>query len=380
MKNITNDIFQEISKVKDVISLAGGTPPFAVPKEIWQKFYQKTKNNPLIACYPKDTQGNFILREQIAQELQKEFKYKVSPDEILLTAGSSAGIFISLLYLLKPGDKTMLFEPFWTTYLQKIKLVRGQPCLALLDEKNNYQINFNFLKKSLKTRLKVILLCDPNNPTGTCFDLSQKQTLLKLALKHNLKIIIDETYRQLVYPEANFFSFFSQKESKNTGILVRSFSKDLSASGLRLGYIFADKKIITRLNNIHTAINLFPSSISQEIISLMYPKFKQIAGCCKKQYARQRKVLCNRLDKLKNFFDYVKPTGGFFVFPKYHIKMDSIAFFRELLFKAKVAVRPGIAFGRSGEGHVRMSFILPPEKINQAFDRIEKYVSFKAQR
>jgi len=370
--NLIDKVFAKIDQIPDAISLAGGTPPFPIPDNVLEQIVQQAKGNIKILQYPRHMQGILPLRECIAIYLSKELKQEVNPDEILITVGTTAGLFATFQTLLNPNDEVLLFSPYWSLYKDQIILSQGKVKTVALVERNDWDIDFNNIQKQYSQNMKLILFSEPINPTGTIFPIKSKRDLLQFAIKNNLIILADETYRFLNYSKLDFHSIKQFPESIDNVLLYRSFSKDFSMSGFRLGFIYAKREFIQKIARVHLAMNMSASTFSQELGRIIYSeKEKYLYNYLIEEYNKRRLLVCSRLDKLSSIISYVKPLGGFFVFPRYKLDLTSLEFF-ELLLKAKVVIRPGIGFGTIGERHFRISYNISTESINKAFDRIEK--------
>lgn len=371
-KNVVDLVLQKAGSDPNVISLAGGTPPFPLPDQVWNELVTNAKDNPKYSQYSHDVLGDPYLRELIASELTEELGHSVKPEEILITVGSSSALFSCFLTFINSGDEVIFLSPGYPGNIAQIILAGGKVKYVNLNEEKGWDMDFELINQTINNRTKLIIFSEPSNPTGRIFSLETKSLLLKIAKKKNLIIIADETYRSLVYKDTSFKSIITLKNAKQTSVLIRSFSKDFSMSGFRLGYIYAKKKFIQRFKAVHIAMNICPPTISQELAKLMFLQKDKVYKKYVNEYDKRREIMCKRLDRLNKLFSYFKPMGGFSIFVKYHKKMSSMDFFEYLLKKVKVAVMPGVAFGPGGEGHFRIAFATSIEKINNAFDRIEK--------
>lgn len=240
-----------------------------------------------------------------------------------------------------------------------------------LNENCGWEIDFLTLHKGLTNKTKLIVISDPVNPTGTTFSEKSKRQLLSFAKENKQCILlVDETYRHLLAPGVKFQSLVKFSKSTNKIVLCRSFSKDFSMSGFRLGFVYAPVGCIENLARIHLAMNLMAATFSQELGRILYKSKKQITDKYAEEYHKRRILVCDRLDELSDFFSYVEPIGGFFVFPRFNFEMTSIEFFQKAL-KLGVLIRPGLEFGAGGEKHIRISFTNSTVNINRAFDKLK---------
>lgn len=368
--NIADKILRKSRDNHSLISLAGGTPPLGISKVYLNEIFRLTAIDQKLSQYSSLIQGSLQLRELIAKDLSLELGKVITNEEILITSGSTAAIFTILQALLNVDDEVILFSPRWSLYKNQCLISRGRIKDVLLDEHNGWSIDFRSLRKAISKYSRAIILADPVNPTGTTFSSQQKKELFELAQKHGLTIIVDETYRHIFDENLEFASIMKNLHSTSNAILCRSFSKDFSMSGYRLGFIYSSKKTIKQLLNIHFAINLMPSTFSQELGRILYSHKEKIIKENAMEYGRRRNLTISKLDQLGDIFSYQKPHGGFFVFPKYVKNINSLDYF-SLLFKIGVLVRPGIEFGPGGEKHIRISFATSVYNIEQAFKLIQ---------
>ena len=188
-------------------------------------------------------------------------------------------------------------------------------------------------------------------------------------------VITDEAYEYFVYDSHKHFSIASIPEMKEKAISCYTFTITYAMTGWRIGYLHADEKLIPHITKTHIPLTICAPVVSQ------YAALAALEGsqdCVKKfraHYLSTRNLMCKRLDNLDNIFNYVKPNGSYLMFPKILTKegKNSTEFCKKMLKEAKVSTTPGIAFGPTGENHLRLSFCVPEEEINKAFDRMEIY-------
>ena len=370
--NITEKVLTSGFKNAGIISLAGGTPPLEIPRPYLSRLFNLTEKNVKISQYSSDPRGIKSLRKQIANDLSKEFGFDISYRNILITNGSTAGLFTACQAFIDQDDETLLFSPHWSVYRDQCHLAGGKVKEVVLNENDGWEIDFLALRKGLTNKIKLVIISDPVNPTGTIFSVDSKRKLLSfIEEKKQCILIVDETYRHLLAPGIKFQSLAKFSKSTDKIILCRSFSKDFSMSGFRLGFVYASIECIENLARIHLAMNLMASTFSQELGRILYKSKKQITDKYAEEYHRRRILVCDRLDELSDFFSYVEPIGGFFVFPRFNFEMTSIEFFKKAL-KLGVLIRPGLEFGAGSEKHIRISFTNSTVNINRAFDRLKR--------
>ena len=399
-KNIKLSIIKEMellaSKVPGAVSLAQGIPSFETPESI-KNFVKKAMDSNLVSKYSL-CPGLSELREIISERLKKDSMDYNFDTEIIVTAGAIEGITSSLLAILAPGDEVLLPSPTYASYPEAVKIAGGVPVFVSLIEEKGWQISTQAFQGKITPKTKAILFCNPNNPTSTVYTKEELQQLEKLAGEHNLFIISDEVYKDFIYPvrsrspqggrsrvfdraasngvgddSIKFYSPAQNPKIRDKVIRVFSFSKAYAMTGWRVGFIHSIKENITEILKVHDAIVTCAPVISQYAAIAAFEMADEDILRFKKEFLRRRELILKRLGDLKDIFSYQKPNSAYFVFAKINSAKPSREFALDLLYKAKVATVPGIAFGPTGENHIRMSFGATPEIINEAFDRMNKY-------
>jgi len=371
------------SKIPDVVSLAQGIPSFDTP-EVVKKAAFKALNRGAVAKYSL-TYGLPEFRETIEQKLAEEGMFYDFEKEIIVTAGSIEAITASLIAIIEPKkNEVILFSPSYTSYAEVVKVSGGKPVFSNLIEDDGWRIDFNNLKKKVNSKTAAILFCNPNNPTGTIFSKEDLLKIAELAGKKNFFILSDEVYKDFIYlRESGFFSLAQIPELRKRVIRIFSLSKAYAMTGWRIGFLHSDEENIKEILKIHDSLVTCAPVISQYAAMGALDYGEDDLNRFRREFNSRLNLICNHLDDSKDFFDYQKPIGSYFVFPKILPAAykalgakwgDSWDFALKLLEKVKVAVVPGIAFGPSGENHFRISFGRSEKDINEAMERIKKYM------
>ena len=368
------------SRIPGVVSLAQGVPSFDTPDAIKRAAIEAIEKGK-VAKYSLSP-GLLELREVITQKLELENKFYDFEEEVIVTAGSIEAITATMLAILSPGDEVLIPDPTYTSYQPAIKVAGGVPVFVPLDEKNHWAFDIAELEKRITPKTKALLFCNPNNPTGTIFTRNQLHAVAQLAIKHDFYILSDEVYKDFIFDAGEkFYSLAEMRGIRDRLIYIFSFSKAYAMTGWRIAYLATHHELAKKILGVHDALVTCAPVVSQyaalaalEMADSDLAKYHAI-------YKNRRDLICRRLDKLKNIFEYQKPDSAYFVFPR--IKEDilqkivpnggSKEFAIELLEKAKVATVPGSAFGPVGENHIRMCFGRSEEDINLAFDRLEEF-------
>jgi aminotransferase len=374
------------SRIPGAVSLAQGVPSFDTPETIKRAAIEAIEKG-RVARYSL-APGILEFREIIAQSLEKENKFYDFETEIIVTAGSIEAITATLLAILEPGDEVLIPDPTYTSYQPAIKVARGVPVFVPLDEEKHWAFDIDKFEKLITPKTKAFLFCNPNNPTGTIFSRNQLHALAQLAIKHNIYILSDEVYKDFVYEESGIssskpYSLAELRGIRDRLIYIFSFSKAYAMTGWRIAYLATHQDLAKKILAVHDALVTCAPVVSQFAAMGALEMAEEDVVNFRKVFQKRRDLMCNRLDKLKKVFSYQKPDSAYFAFPL--IKDDilrkvapnggSWQFAIELLERAKVATVPGVAFGPSGENHIRMCFGRSEEDISLAFDRMEEFFS-----
>jgi aminotransferase len=313
------------------------------------------------------------LREAIVEKLKRDNQVEANISQILVTVGAIEGLSAAIMAIIDPGDEVLLFSPTYSTHIRQVVIASGRPILIPTIEEEGFALDFDAIKKAITPKTKAIFCCSPNNPTGTVFSKEELCELAALALQNNLTIITDEAYEYFVYDGHEHFSIASIPEMRKHVISCYTFTKTYAMTGWRIGYLHADESLIPQITKAH-----IPFAICAPVVS-QYAALTALEGpqdCVlefRAHYLAARNLMCERLDELNSIFAYQKPNGSYLMFPKILLEegKDSMAFCKNLLKNGRVSTTPGIAFGPTGEGHLRLSFCVSLEEINKAFDRIK---------
>jgi aminotransferase len=231
------------------------------------------------------------------------------------------------------------------------------------------------VRKAVTPRTRAILYCSPSNPTGTVFSEETLRYLAEIALEHNLLVITDEAYEYFVFDDHRHFSIGSIPEMKRNVISCFTFTKTYAMTGWRVGYLHAHEQWIPQIKKAHIPLAICAPVVSQYAALAALKGPQDCVQEFRNHYRSARDLMCERLDGLKKYLGYVKPGGSYLMFPKILVPegRDSTSFCKRLLREARVSTTPGVAFGPTGEGHLRMSFCVPEDEIHKAFDRIERF-------
>ncbi len=368
------DMAMRAAKLDDVATLAWGLPSFRTPTHIRDAVCQALKNDPDAGKYTLPD-GMVALREAVAQTHHESTGILTCADRnVLVTAGNMQGVKVVLDTILKVDDEVILTDPCFVSHLLQLKISGGKPIFWPLQEKQGWAAKIDALEPLITSRTRAIILVTPSNPTGTVLQRSHLLAVADIARRHDLLIILDDPYSRFVFDEPNqYFKLASLDDLAARVVYLFTFSKCHAMSGWRLGYAVVPEELKRQMLKVHDSTLICAPRPSQIAGLAALTGDQQHLRDFTSTLKRRRSLICERLDRVRHVFSYVKPEGAYYVFPRIEAAhVNSRQFAIDLLKQAKVCVTPGSAFGPSGENHVRMSFCVAEDEINKAFDRIEK--------
>jgi len=365
----------QASRIPGVVSLAQGIPSFDTPEPI-KRFVQKMMDEGACAKYSL-TPGLPQLREAISDSLQREGMDYDPDGEIIATAGSIEAIAATLLASIDTGDEVLVVSPTYASYLPAIRIAGGVPRFVPLDEDANFDLDPEAIDKAAGRRTRALLICNPNNPTGTVFSREQTRRMLEVAERHDLLVITDEVYKDFVYGDASIYSAAMEPATRHRVIRVFSFSKAYAMTGWRIGFVHGPASRMKVVLAVHDALVTCAPVVSQYGALAALELGDEFIDAFRAEFRQRRDRVVERLDALTHVFDYQKPNASYFVFPRVKDTVpyarDSRKLASEILERAHVALVPGVAFGPTGEAHLRFCYARPAEDVDRAFDRLEDF-------
>ena len=363
------------AQVKDAASLTWGVPSFRTPEHIRAAVIDALARDPEVGKYALPS-GLPEFRALVAGHHLEKTGVDVDPDRnVFITAGNMQGMNSVFRVLIERGDEILVTDPGFASHIQQIRLYGGVPVPWRLAEDQGWSLMVDQLDELITPRSKAIVLVSPSNPTGAIFSKTDLLRVAEIAKEHGLVLLIDDPYSNITYENADtFFDLATRSELFDQLAYLFTFSKIHAMSGWRLGYMIVPDWLRAEVLKVHDAT------------MICTPRISQVAGMAAlgggnahvREFQRiltgRRELICERLDRVPHVFQYAKPEGAYYVFPRVVADHDdSVEFSLRLLNEARVTVTPGSAFGPSGEHHVRMAFCMDDAVINQAFDRIEAY-------
>ncbi len=362
--------FDIVSEMKDAISLGVGEPDFDTPWHIREEgIYSLEKGR----TFYTSNAGLKELKEEISHYLDRRFSLQYEPrDEIFVTVGGSEAIDAGLRAMIDPGDEVLLPQPSYVSYEPCIMLAGGVPKIIELKEEDDFKLTKQQVLDAVTDKTKILILPFPNNPTGAIMTKEDLQGIVDVVKEHDLYVISDEIYSELTY-ESKHVSIASFPGMKERTILINGFSKSYAMTGWRLGYACGPEEIISQMLKIHQFCIMCAPTTSQYAAVEALRNGDEDVERMRTAYNQRRNYLIKALRDMG--LSCFEPFGAFYVFPSIQrFGMTSDEFATRLLEEQKIAVVPGTAFGRSGEGFLRISYAYSIEDLKVALERIERFI------
>ncbi len=363
--------FDIAATMDDVISLGVGEPDFQTPWSV-----RKAGITSLEKGKTKYTSNSGL--EQLRKEISNYITRKCSVDydplcEILISVGGSEAIDATLRAIITPGDEVIIPQPSYVCYEPITELCGGVPVIIETLAENDFKVTPEQLKNAISDKTKALILPYPCNPTGAIMEKEDLEALAQVLRDTNILVISDEIYSELTFSDGDHVSIASVDGMRERTILINGFSKAFSMTGWRLGFACGPKEIISQVTKIHQfAIMCAPTTAQYAAIEALRNCDEAVADM-KAEYNRRRRLIVDGFNKAGLVCR--EPKGAFYAFPCIKSTGLTSEEFCEKLLEAKhVAVVPGTAFGKGGEGFVRASYCYSTEHIIEALKRIDEFV------
>jgi aminotransferase len=362
--------FDLLQKQKDVISLGVGEPDYATPWHISEAAVKSLERG-----YTMYTSNSGIpeLRELTAKYLKEKYGVKYDPyGEILVTVGVSEALDLAMRAILNPGDEVIMTDPHYVAYPSCVILAEGKPVMAPTYPKNNFAVEAKDIEAKISKKTKAVLIGFPSNPTGAIMTRQKLLDIAEMARRHNLLVLSDEIYARLTY-DGEHTCYSSLPATKENTILLGGFSKAYAMTGWRIGYAAAPREIIAAMTKIHQyTIMSAPTPAQVAAIEALKTGEPDVVEMVE-DYNRRRKIIVKGLNDIGLLC--FEPKGAFYAFPSIACTgLTSEEFSEKLLMEEKVAVVPGSAFGKCGEGFVRCCYATSLAEIEEALARMGRFV------
>lgn len=362
--------FDLAAGMEGVISLGVGEPDFVTSWSIREAAILSLEQG--YTSYTANA-GLLELREEIAAYMKASFDVSYSPkSEIIVTVGASQALDIALRAIIDPGDEVIVVEPCFVSYAPLVALAGGNPVTVQTRKENDFKLSRSDLEHSITNRTKAIILCSPNNPTGTMLNKQDLEEIADIAREYDLLVLADEIYAELSYDE-KFVSFAALEGMRERTILISGFSKGFAMTGWRLGFVCASEEISQAMLKIHQYAMMCAPTMAQFAAVEALKHGRDDVNEMRKSYRRRRNYFVQSLNELG--LECHVPGGAFYAFPSIKSTgLSSEQFAERLLIEEKVAVVPGSVFGESGEGHIRCSYASSMEQLQESMKRIKSFI------
>jgi len=362
--------FDLLESIEGVISLGVGEPDYATPWHISEAAVKSLERG--YTMYTSNS-GIVELRQETAKYLEERYGIKYDPfGQILMTVGVSEALDLAMRAILNPGDEVIMSDPHYVAYDSCVILAGGEPVMVPTSEKDNFEINAGDIESRITPRTRAILIGYPANPTGAVMSRDKLLAIADVARRHKLMVISDEIYARLVYG-VEHTCFASLPDMQDNTILLGGFSKAYAMTGWRIGYAAAPRDIIAAMTKIHQYTIMSAPTMAQVAAIEALKSGESSVQEMVEDYNRRRLVIVKGLRDIG--LSCFEPKGAFYAFPSIAVTgMTSEEFSEKLLIEEKIAAVPGSAFGDCGEGYVRCCYATSLSDIEEALNRMERFV------
>ncbi|MHA2160087.1 MAG: pyridoxal phosphate-dependent aminotransferase [Candidatus Thorarchaeota archaeon] len=399
-------VLLSLAKESGMISLGVGEPNFGAPQEAIDAAMSSLKAGE--TNYTPDP-GTVQMRESILEKTKRDNNFEFNPEtEVIVSAGSSAALFGTILAIVEAGDEVIVPAPAYLAYEPIIKFAGAKPIFVPAKEKTEFIPTTEDIASVVTPNTKAMIVCTPNNPTGTVWSKSGLRGIADLAIDHDFHVISDELYERIVYDGTKTHSIASFDDMKEHAVTINGVSKSYAMTGLRVGWVIGSARVIDAYRKIHQYTAICASSISQAASTVALNECEYYVQEMVSEYDRRRRLLLDRINNHIPLMSVISPKGSFYMFvnvkelvDKYQKEMleylrseKSRSFYEKLpdvgkqwvsqgdsgskismlylVAKAKTLTAPGIAFGSVGEDFLRVSFAQEYELIENALDHMQE--------
>lgn len=362
--------FDIANSMEGVISLGVGEPDFATPWTIRSKAITTLQQGKTV--YTANA-GLLELRCAISKYLERKYDLKYDPkNEIIVTVGGSEAIDLCIRAVVDPGDEVLVVEPSFVCYKPIVDLMHGVPVVIETKPEDNFKLTAEALRAKITDKTKLLILPFPNNPTGAIMTRPELEAVADVLRGTNILVLTDEIYSELSY-HGKHVSIAEIDGMQERTIYVNGFSKAFAMTGWRLGYLAGPKPLVSQMLKIHQYAIMCSPTVSQYAAVDALEKCDDDVQAMVKEYDMRRRYIVNAFNELG--LTCFEPGGAFYVFPCIKSTgLTSQQFCEDLLYKHKVAVVPGDAFGDCGEGYIRVSYAYSLQHLKTAVEAIREYL------
>ncbi len=363
----TNRLATELrEKGVTVHNFGVGEPEFNTPEEITKFAMESALKG---ATHYTPPAGIPELREALSEKFDRKNGIATEPSRIIVTPTKFA-LNLSMLTLIDPGDSVVIIEPFFPSYPDIIKFAGGKP--VIVSAGKGFDLDVQAIEDAIDSTTRAVILCNPNNPTGTVYSRSSLLQLADLVISHGLYLVSDEIYEDLVY-DGKMISPASLPDMAERTVTIGGFSKSYAMTGWRIGYMTGPADVIEGALKLQQQLITCVSSVSQ-YAALQALQMDERVSHMRELYRTKRDLVMKLLSG-SGKLNTSRPDGAFYVFPSYDMEMKSTDFSYQLLQQKHVAVTPGIAFGPSFDHSFRISYATSRETIESGIEKLNEFLS-----
>lgn len=365
-------MFNKAMEYERVISFTLGEPDFTASDNVVEAGCRAIRQGE--SKYSANA-GILPLRQAISESLHKEMGILYDPvKEITVTTGAMGALYLTLKSILDPGDEVIVCEPYWTNYIQQVKMCQGVPRLVVCREENEFMLDVQDLERSVTERTKAVILNSPSNPTGSVLDHKSLEGIAQVARKYDLVVLSDEVYKTIIYDGVVHESIATLEGMRERTVVINSFSKGHAMTGWRVGYASGPEEIIASVTKLQENVAACAATPCQYAALEALTGPQDFPAYMVEQYKKRRDVMVRRINQIPGM-SCRAPKGTFYAFINIKgLGMKSEEFANRLLEEKQVVVVPGTAFGGGGEGYIRMSYATSMELIEEGLDLMEAFV------
>lgn len=357
--------------MSNVIALGRGDPDFHTPAHIVEAAKAALDANQHHYTGPT---GIPALREAIAADLVARYNLDYGADEVVVTAGAQEAIMLTMLGLCSPGDEVLITSPRFTTYDTAVRLCGGTPVPVPTFERDDFALDVGEIEKRITPTTRMFVLVSPNNPTGAVTPPESIRAIADLAIRHDLVIVADEIYGRMIYAPNEHLSIATLPGMRERTITLNGFSKTYSMTGWRVGYLAAPAELVEMLTEPRHTLSINACTISQHAAIAALTGPQEPIDAMIAEYAERRAWLMPALADAG--FTYGHPGGAFYIYTNVSSTgLPSPLFCERLLRDTGVMLFPGTMFGDTSTDYIRISYLQPLPRIQEAMERIASFAS-----
>lgn len=353
------------------INLCNGEPNFETPQNIKDRACEAIQQG-FTRYVP--AQGTPAFRKAVADKYTRQLGFTHSPEEVTACLGGVEGIWLALMTIQNPGDEIIIPDPSYTCYEGQVLALGGKPVRVPLYEENGFALEADALEAAITPRTKAVILNYPNNPNGAVLTREAAEKLADVIERHGIYVISDEVYEMLVFDGRKHLSFREIERIREKVIVVNSLSKTYAMTGWRVGYIVAERGLVSHAALLQQAVaSCLPSFVIEAATEALTGPQTQVDAMVK-EYGERREIMLEGLSRIPKFKTF--PTeGSFCTFINIkELGVPSQQFAEDLIREAGVLTCGGNVFGKMGEGYLRLCFANSKEAIREGVKRIDQYV------